>query len=68
MAAPLSAGLRLTGMCRDADAESGLAPKMLEMREREMAIANVCVFQSTEMIVCTSSEAKVLQASELSAG
>ena len=63
---PLSAESRLMGMCGDARVESGLAPRMVEMSEREMDLANVCVFQSAERFVYASSEAEILRASEQS--
>ena len=65
---PLSAELKLMGMCGDARAESGLAPRVVEMSEREVDLANVCVFQSAERFVYASSEAEILRASEQSAG
>ena len=61
---PLTAELRLMGMCGDARAESGLAPRMVEMSEREMDLANMCVFQGAERFVYGSSEDEVLRASE----
>ena len=63
---PLSAESRLMGMCGDARVESGLAPRMVKMSEREMDLANVCVFQSAERFVYASSEAEILRASEQS--
>ena len=64
---PLSAKLRLIGLCGDARVESGLAPRMVEMSEREMDLANVCVFESAQRFVYASSEAEILRASEQSA-
>ena len=64
---PLTAELRLTGMCGDARVESGLAPRVAEMSEREMDLANVCVFQGAERFVYASSEAEILRAREQSA-
>ncbi len=63
---PLSAGLQLRGMCGDARVESGLAPRMAEMSEREMDLANVCVFQSAQRFVYASSEVEILRASKQS--
>ena len=63
---PLTAELKLMGMCGDARLEGGLAPRMVEMSEREMDLANVCVFQSAERFVYASSEAEILRASKLS--
>ena len=64
---PLTAELHLMGMCGDARAEGGLAPRMAEMSEREMDLDNVCVFQSAERFVYGSSEGEILRASEQSA-
>ncbi len=64
---PLSAELNLMGMCGDARGESGLAPRMVAMSEREMDLANVCVYQSAERFVYASSEAEIIRASEQSA-
>ena len=64
---PLTAELKLMGMCGDAGAESGMAPRMVEMSEREMDLANVCVFQSAERFVYASSGAEILRASEQTA-
>ena len=63
---PLSAKLRVIGMCGDARVESGLAPRMVEMSEREMDLANVCAFQSAQRFVYASSEVEILRASEQS--
>ena len=63
---PLSAKLKVIGMCGDARVESGLAPRMPEMSEREMDLANVCVFQSAQRFVYASSEVEILRASEQS--
>ena len=63
---PLSAKLRVIGMCGDACVESGLAPRMVEMSEREMDLANVCVFQSAQRFVYASSEDEILRACEQS--
>ena len=64
---PLTAELKLMGMCGDARAESGLATRMVEISEREMDLANVCVFQSAARFVYASSEAESLRASKQSA-
>ena len=64
---PLTAGLQLMGMCGDARVESGLAPRMVAMSEREMDLANVCVFKSAQRYVYASSEAEILRACEQSA-
>ena len=64
---PLSAELQLTGMCGDARMECGLAPRMVEMSDREMDLANVCVFKSAQRFVYASSEAEILRTSEQSA-
>ncbi|MDE2769099.1 MAG: DUF4238 domain-containing protein [Chloroflexota bacterium] len=63
---PLSAELRLVGLCGDARMESGLAPRMGDMGNREMDIANVCVFQSAQRFVYASSKDELLRASEQS--
>ncbi len=64
---PLSAELRLIGLCGDARVESGLAPRMVEMGEREMDLANVCVFDSAQRFVYASSETEILRTREHSA-
>ena len=64
---PLTAELHLMGMCGDARAEGGLAPRMVKMSDREMDLANMCVFQSAERFVYGSSEDEILRASEQSA-
>ncbi len=64
---PLSARLQLLGMCGDARVDGGLAPRMVEMSEREMDLANVCAFKSAQRFVYASSEAEILRASEQSA-
>jgi len=61
---PLSAEMRLIGLCGDARVESGLAPRMVEMGEKEMDLANVCVFNSAQRFVYASSETEILQARE----
>ena len=64
---PLTAELHLMGMCGDARVEGGFAPRMVEMSDREMDLANMCVFQSAERFVYGSSEDEILRASEQSA-
>ena len=61
---PLSANLRLMGLCGDARVESGLAPRVGEMGDKEMDIANVCVFQAAQRFVYSSSKVEILQAQE----
>ena len=65
---PLTADLQLIGMCGDASVESGLAPRVGEIDNRAMDLANVCVFQSAARFVFASSKAEILRASEQSAG
>ena len=64
---PLTAELRLFGMCGDARLESGLAPGVEEIGDREMDLANICAFQSAQRFVYASSETEILRASHLSA-
>ena len=63
---PLSAELRLLGMCGDARVESGLVPRLATMSHREIDLANVCIFQSAERFVYASSKAELLRAREQS--
>ena len=65
---PLTAELRMTGLCGDFRVQSGLAPRLVEMGEREMDLANMCVSQSAERFVYASSKAEILRASEQSVG
>ena len=63
---PLSAELRLMGLCGDARMESGLVPRVRDIGDREMDLANMCVFQSAQKFVYASSKAELLRASERS--
>lgn len=65
---PLSAELQLMGLCGDARVESGLAPRVGEIGDREMDLANVCVYKNAGRFVYASSEAEILRAIEGSAG
>lgn len=59
---PLSAELQLIGFCGDARIESGLAPRAEEIGDEEMNLANVCVFQSAERFVYSSSKTEIIRA------
>ena len=61
---PLTAELRLIGMCGDARMVSGLAPRVEEVGDREMDLANTCLFQSAERFVYASSKIEILRASQ----
>ena len=63
---PLSAELRLMGLCGDARTESGLATRVGDLGDREMDLANVCVFESAQRFVYASSKDELLRASEQS--
>ncbi len=63
---PLSAKLQLMGMSGDARVQSGLAPRLAKMGDREMDLANARVFQNADRFVYASSETEILRASELS--
>ena len=65
-AVPLSAELRLRGLCGDARMESGLATRRAAMSHMEMDLANLCVFESAARILYASSEAEILRASDQS--
>jgi len=63
---PLSAELRLMGLCGDARMASGVAPRVRDIGRREVDLANMCVFQSAQRFVYASSKAELLRASERS--
>ena len=63
---PLSAGLQLFGMCGDARIESGLAPTVNELRERDMDLANMCVLENARRFIYSSSRREITRAVERS--
>lgn len=63
---PLTAELQLIGNCGDFRVESGHAPREVEMSEREMDLANKCMFESAERFVYASSKTEILQAGKQS--
>ena len=65
---PLSADLQLLGLCGDARVESGLAPTMNELSEKNMDLANVCMLQNAERFIYSSSRHEIIRALERTAG
>ena len=63
---PLSAELRLIGLCGDARMESGFLPRLVDMSEWEMDLANLCVFKNAERFVYSASEDEILRARQQS--
>ena len=59
---PLSNTLQLTGFCGDARAPSGFFPRVGEMSDREMDLANLCIFRSAARFIYGSSESEILRA------
>ena len=61
---PISADLRLIGLLGDARTESGLAPTVRELSERDMDLANACVFQNAERFIYSPSEREIVRANQ----
>lgn len=59
---PLSKTLQLTGLCGDARSSSGFFPRVGEMGDREMDLANLCIFKSATRFVYGPSESEILRA------
>ena len=59
---PLSKTLQLTGLCGDARSPIGFFPRVGEMGDREMDLANLCIFKSAARFVYGSSESEILRA------
>ena len=64
---PLSTTLRLTGLCGDARSPSGFFPRVGEVGDREMDLANLCTFSSAARFVYGSSESEILRARDADA-
>ena len=64
---PLSKTLQLTGLCGDARSPSGFFPRVGEMGDRKMDLANLCIFSSAARFVYSSSESEILRARDADA-
>ncbi|MDE0492518.1 MAG: DUF4238 domain-containing protein [Acidimicrobiaceae bacterium] len=64
---PLSKRLQLTGFCGNARLPSGFLPRVGELDDREIDLANLCIFRSAARFVYGSSESELLRARDADA-